>query len=174
MYKLSVLFFIVVFVHLDGFTQDIYDACRKGNVELIKQLSKVNPDTINAPNKSGYTPLVIAGYRNQLEAVKVLLELGAKVNALSEDGTVLTAACYKSNVELVKILLEQHADVNVKNNAGTTPLMFAIMAENEEIVKLLIAAGSDPTMKDNSNKSVQEYAKNCDNLAIKKIILTDK
>jgi len=171
MYKLSVLFFIVVFVHLDGFTQDIYDACRKGNVELIKQLSKVNPDTINTPNKSGYTPLIIAGYRNQLEAVKVLLDLGANVNAISEDGTVLTAACYKSNTALVKILLEQHADVNVKNNAGTTPLMFAIMAENEEIVKLLIENKADTQTIDNSRKSAVDFAKDCDSIVIKQLII---
>ena len=171
MYKLIVLFIIVAFVHLDGFTQDIYDACRKGNLELIKQLSKVNPDTINTPNKSGYTPLIIAGYRNQLEAVKVLLDLGANVNAVSEDGTVLTAACYKSNTALVKILLEQHADVNVKNNAGTTPLMFAIMAENEEIVKLLIENKADTQTMDNSRKSAVDFAKDCDSKVIKKLIV---
>ena len=171
MYKLIVLFLIVAFVHLDGFTQDIYDACRKGNLELIKQLSKVNPDTINTPNKSGYTPLIIAGYRNQLEAVKVLLDLGANVNAVSEDGTVLTAACYKSNTALVKILLEQHADVNVKNNAGTTPLMFAIMAENEEIVKLLMENKADTQTMDNSRKSVVDFAKDCDSKVIKQLII---
>lgn len=171
MYKLIVLFLIVAFVHLDGFTQDIYDACRKGNVELIKQLSKVNPDTINTPNKSGYTPLIIAGYRNQLDAVKVLLDLGANVNAVSEDGTVLTAACYKSNTALVKILLEQHADVNVKNNAGTTPLMFAIMAENEEIVKLLIENKADTQTMDNSRKSAVDFAKDCDSKVIKQLII---
>jgi ankyrin repeat protein len=171
MYKLIVLFLIVAFVHLDGFTQDIYDACRKGNVELIKQLSKVNPDTINTPNKSGYTPLLIAGYRNQLDAVKVLLDLGANVNAVSEDGTVLTAACYKSNTALVKILLEQHADVNVKNNAGTTPLMFAIMAENEEIVKLLMENKADTQTMDNSRKSAVDFAKDCDSKVIKQLII---
>lgn len=171
MYKLIVLFLIVAFVHLDGFTQDIYDACRKGNLELIKQLSKVNPDTINTPNKSGYTPLIIAGYRNQLEAVKVLLDLGANVNAVSEDGTVLTAACYKSNTALVKILLERHADVNVKNNAGTTPLMFAIMAENEEIVKLLIENKADTQTMDNSRKSTVDFAKDCDSKVIKQLII---
>ena len=171
MYKLIVLFLIVAFVHLDGFTQDIYDACRKGNLELIKQLSKVNPDTINTPNKSGYTPLIIAGYRNQLEAVKVLLDLGANVNAVSEDGTVLTAACYKSNTALVKILLEQHADVNVKNNAGTTPLMFAIMAENEEIVKLLMENKADTQTMDNSRKSAVDFAKDCDSKVIKQLII---
>ena len=171
MYKLIVLFLIVAFVHLDGFTQDIYDACRKGNLELIKQLSKVNPDTINTPNKSGYTPLIIAGYRNQLEAVKVLLDLGANVNAVSEDGTVLTAACYKSNTALVKILLEEHADVNVKNNAGTTPLMFAIMAENEEIVKLLIENKADTQTIDNSRKSTVDFARDCDSKVIKQLII---
>ncbi len=169
MKKVVVLLLFSSLLIFNGFSQDIYDACRKGNVELIKRLSKLNLDTINKPNKSGYTPLIIAGYRNQLEAVKVLLELGAHVNALSEDGTVLTAACYKSNTELVKILISNKADVNVKNNAGTTPLMFAIMAENEEVVKLLVEKGADKNAKDNSDKSIQEYVKNCDNLSIKKL-----
>ncbi len=164
------LFFCLIFAaKLQA--QDIYDACRKGNVGLIRKLYTLNNDTINKPNKSGYTPLIIAGYRNQLEAVKALLELGANVNMMSEDGTVLTAACYKSNNELVKILLSHKADVNVKNNAGTTPLMFAIMAENEEVVKMLIKHGADLNAKDNSNKSIIEFAQNCDNLAIKQLIV---
>ena len=171
MYKLTVLFIILAFIHLNGLTQDIYDACRKGNVALIKQLSKINPDTVNSPNKSGYTPLIIAGYRNQLDAVKMLLDLGANVNANSEDGTVLTAACYKSNTALVKLLLEYHADVQVKNNAGTTPLMFAIMAKNEEIVKLLLVNKADIHAVDNANKSVKEYASDCENLVIKQLII---
>lgn len=171
MNKLTLLFIVLAFVHEVGLSQDIYDACRKGNVELIKQLSKINPDTVNTPNKSGYTPLIIAGYRNQLDAVKTLLDLGANVNTISEDGTVLTAACYKSNTELVKILLDHHADVNLKNNAGTTPIMFAIMAENEDIVRLLLAKKADVNAKDNANKSVKEYATECDNLVIKQLII---
>ena len=171
MNKLALFLLLSIFICLNGFTQDIYDACRKGNVELIQQLSKINPDTVNTPNKSGYTPLIIAGYRNQLDAVKMLLDLGANVNAPSEDGTVLTAACYKSNTALVKLLLEYQADVQVKNNAGTTPLMFAIMAENEEIVKLLLAKKADINAMDNANKSVIEYAKDCDNLVIKQLII---
>ena len=171
MKKFAAIIVFSTLLIIDGFSQDIYDACRKGNIELIQKLSKLNLDTINKPNKSGYSPLIIAGYRNQLEAVKVLLELGANVNAISEDGTVLTAACYKSNTELVKILLAHHADVNVKNSAGTTPLMFAIMSENEEVVKLLIKHGADIQAKDNSNKSIIEFAKNCDNLAIKQLFI---
>ncbi len=171
MNKLALFLFVSIFISLNAYAQDIYEACRKGNVEVIKQLSTVNPDTINTPNKSGYTPLIIAGYRNQLEAVKVLLDLGANVNAISEDGTVLTAACYKSNTALVKILLEQHADVNVKNNAGTTPLMFAIMAENEEIVKLLMDNKADTQTIDNSRKSAVDFAKDCDSEVIKQLII---
>jgi len=171
MFKFIVLFVLCVFIHRNGDTQDIYDASRKGNVEVIKQLAKLNPDTLNKPNKSGYTPLLIAGYRNQLEAVKVLLELGANVNEASEDGTVLTAACYKSNTELVKILLEHHAAVNVKNNAGTTPLMFALMAENEEIVQILLTNKADIYAVDNSNKSVKDFAKDCTNKTIQQWIL---
>lgn len=164
-----IVFIIFCFSITFSITQDIYEASRKGNIELIRSLSKINKDTINTTNKSGYSPLIIAGYRNQMEAVKVLLELGANVNAISEEGTVLTAACYRSNMELVKLLLQHHADVNIKNMDGTTPLMFAIMAENEELVFLLIQQGADTKAVDYSNKSVIDYARACENSNIKQL-----
>ena len=169
MYILRIFLVLSVLFSSKIHAQDIYESCRKGNIDQIQKLYAMNMDTINKPNKNGYTPLIIAGYRNQLEAVKILLSLGANVNASSEDGTVLTAACYKSNIDLVKILLANKADVNVKNNAGTTPLMFAIMAENEGLVKLLIEHGADINAKDNSNKTIYQFAENCENLDIKKL-----
>lgn len=171
MKKQTILLVVILLFISVGYSQDIYEACRKGNIELIKKLAKINPDTINKLNKSGYSPLIIAGYRNQLEAVKVLLELGAQVNAISGDGSVLTAGCYKSDTELVKILLKHKADVNVRNSAGTTPLMFAILSGNEGIVKLLLQNGADTNAKDNSGKTIKEFTQNCDNEAIKKMIM---
>jgi len=64
-----------------------------------------------------------------LEAVRMLLKLGANVNAVDKNGeTVMHGAAYQSRSKLVQLLTERSADINIwnrKNKAGWTPLMIA-------------------------------------------------
>ena len=64
-----------------------------------------------------------------LEAVRLLLELGADVNAVDDNGeTAMHGAAYQSRSKLVQLLAERGADINVwnrKNKSGWTPLMIA-------------------------------------------------
>ena len=64
-----------------------------------------------------------------LETVRVLLELGADVNAVDDNGeTAMHGAAYQSRPKLVQLLADRGADTNVwnrKNKAGWTPLMIA-------------------------------------------------
>jgi ankyrin repeat protein len=59
----------------------------------------------------GHTPLMRAAKEGRSDAVKVLLERGAVVNARAMDGsTALTAAARTGNADMVKLLLEKGAD----------------------------------------------------------------
>ena len=64
-----------------------------------------------------------------VEAIELLLQLGADVNAVDGRGeTAMHGAAYKSRDRLVQFLAENGADVNVwnrKNKRGWTPLMIA-------------------------------------------------
>ena len=64
-----------------------------------------------------------------IEAVRLLLELGADVNAVDDNGeTAMHGAAYQSRFHLVTLLAEEGADIaiwNRDNKWGWTPLMIA-------------------------------------------------
>ena len=75
---------------------EIFDACRQGNVEKIKELYKENPDVINAEDYKGFTPLILATYNEQPNVVDFLLQNGAFIDP--PNGTAnsaLMGVCFK-------------------------------------------------------------------------------
>jgi ankyrin repeat protein len=67
------------------------------------------------------TPLMEAAWNGQEEAVQVLLDLGANINAVDDHGmTTLIRAARCGYEKLVKILLSRGADAAVKDKKGWT------------------------------------------------------
>ncbi|MES2679902.1 MAG: ankyrin repeat domain-containing protein [Bacteroidota bacterium] len=156
----TILFFVVyVFLFGKAGAQDIFAAARTGDVKRIEALFKINADTVNSKNASGFTPLIIACYRNQAEATKFLLDHKANVNATSPEGPVILGACYKGNLELTTLLINYKADVNARNEAGTTALMYAALSGNVELLKLLLKQGAEKQAEERSGKTALSYAK---------------
>ncbi len=158
---MKTILFFVVFVLLGGKAgaQDIFAAARTGDVKRMEALFKIKADTINTKNESGFTPLIIACYRNQVGAAKFLLNHKADVNATSPEGPVILGACYKGNLELTTLLINYKADVNTKNEAGTTALMYAALSGNVDLVKLLLKHGAKKNAEEKSGKTALSYAK---------------
>ena len=117
-------------------------AARASDVPLMTLLLELGADPKLA-NADDCTPLLAAagvgalgdgdeaaGTEDEaLEAVRVLLKLGADVNAVDKNGeTAMHGAAYQSRSKLVQLLAERGADINVwnrKNKFGWTPLMIA-------------------------------------------------
>jgi ankyrin repeat protein len=67
------------------------------------------------------TPLMEAAWNGQEEAVQMLLDLGANINAVDDHGmTTLIRAARCGHEKLVKILLSRGADAAVKDKKGWT------------------------------------------------------
>lgn len=111
--------------------------------EIIRILlnAGVDPNT-SIENKQSY--LTVAADRNNLDAVKLLINKGA--NPQDIDGvnsSALVAAAYKSE-EITKILLDNGADpssVGCGDNSCTA-LSQAVLSGNEATVKLLVDKGA--------------------------------
>jgi ankyrin repeat protein len=139
--------------------QDVFDAARNGDLKRLEELTKLKPDTVNSRSSHGFTPLIIAGYRNQIKAVEFLLDHKADINASSPEGPVVLGACYKGNLELTEILIQHNADVNTQNEQGTSALMYAALSNNIDLVKLLLKDGAKKDLTEKSGKTALDYAK---------------
>jgi hypothetical protein len=152
------LLFFFIFVSSISWSQDLFDACRSGNVERLKALHATNPDTLNSVNENGFSPLIIATYKNQIKVVEFLLKNNADVNFDSPEGTALIGACYKGNFEIVELLIQNKANVNVVGGNNISPLIFAVQSKNKKLVKLLVQNGADQTIKDSAGRTAKDYA----------------
>lgn len=83
------------------------------------------------PAPGGLTPLHYAARHNHVEAAKLLLKAGAKVNAReANDITPLLMAIGSGNAAVAIFLLENGSDVNATDWYGRTPLWEAVNVRN--------------------------------------------
>lgn len=154
----SLILMVFTFSSFAQGEKTVFDIARTGTVEQITSLFKQNPKIVNATNDTGYSPLILACYRGNIEVAKFLIKNGADVNANSSMGSPLMAAVVKGNIEVVNLLLEKRADVNVTDANGITALIYAVQFRNAEIVKILIDHKADKTHVDKEGKTAFEYA----------------
>ena len=75
-----------------------------------------------------FTPGALRGYRepNAEEAVRILVELGADVNAVNEaDFTPLHGAAFRGMNEVIEYLVKHGANINARDFRGRTPYRIA-------------------------------------------------
>jgi ankyrin repeat protein len=109
-----------------------------------------NQVDVNRPDPSDLdnTALHQAAELEDQDILKILLEKGAKVNAVnSQAETPLYIAAIKGHIKAVKILLSNQALVEFPLGAGLTPLQGAANNGHLEVVKALVQAGVADTDK---------------------------
>jgi ankyrin repeat protein len=116
-------------------------AADRADVPLMRELLKAGADPF-LPNADNSTPLMAAagfgtsdpleeaGTEDEaLEATKMLLDLGADINAVDNKGdTVMHAAAYGNFPTIVQLLADRGADINIwkrPDTEGRTPLYIA-------------------------------------------------
>lgn len=110
---------------------------------------------INDHKKCKLTALHQAIYYNwNIDTIKLLLELGANVNAKDEDGITplhIAASLEGDNKELINLLIDHDADINAKTvMCGHNTLHVATKCNNIEIIKVLLERGVNIESTDNN------------------------
>lgn len=108
----------------------------------------------------GKTPLHLAGYLGNIEAVKLFLAATPKVLDLPDEqgNTTLYWAARFGYQDIVQALVARNAMINTKNNNGWTPLQEAAENGHANIVDLLIAKGAQINTQDNEGRTALFWA----------------
>jgi len=157
-------------------------ATRGNDLESIRQLSANG--NVNAADLAGMTPLMNAAAHGNLAAVKLLVALGANVNAVSappgtlpgshvkngiiQIGTLtplLLAVATGGSVDVVNTLITAGADVNAKDARGLSVLMTAVATDHGDptIVRALVAKGADLAATDLNGETALDWARKAGN-----------
>ena len=103
----------------------------------------VDPSSINAPTKSGETPLISAITTGDDELVRLMLQRGASAEARCADQiTPLMHAVNRGSLTILELLFERGAQVDT-TTAGWTALHKAADMNNILMVKLLLGNHAD-------------------------------
>ena len=86
-----------------------HEAVASGCVELVKWLAKKRPSLLDVATQDGKTPLHVAALHGHLDVCKVLLDNGARINAVLRTSkgsfmTALDAALYRGHRDCAKLI----------------------------------------------------------------------
>ncbi len=120
-------------------------ACFKTKTPLEVFLRENGFEGIQSKNSDGYTPLILAIEKENMDLVAEIISAGADVNDKSKDGrTPILYAIEKQNEELVDLLLSKGALFDYYDSiSGLTPFEISVERGNVKIIRYLVDAGAD-------------------------------
>ncbi|XP_048952658.1 ankyrin repeat domain-containing protein 26-like isoform X6 [Canis lupus dingo] len=135
----------------------LHYAAYEGNISIARKLL-LNKGDIEAKNKDGLTPLLVAVNEKKEKMVAFLLE-EANINAVDyTNRSCLHLACANGHEDMVKLLVDRKCQLNLRDventtallKDGLTPLLLAINEKKEKMVAFLV---------EKANINAVDYAK---------------
>ena len=108
----------------------------------------ITNESVNVADHHGTRPLHIAGRKGFVQTVQLLVDCGADVNELNEDGQTplhTAAGGEKDCPELCSILMKHDAKIDAVDKDGNQPLHLACKQWHTATVRLLLSHGADVT-----------------------------
>ena len=106
----------------------LHEAAERGNINIVKNLIKENPTSVNSTNNKKETAVYLAAWKGRYEVVKYLVE-EAKADAFIKEGNGWTAFHEMAQwgwLDLVKSLVKKNPSaVNIRTNKSGTALDIA-------------------------------------------------
>jgi uncharacterized protein len=121
----------------------VFAAAAKGDTATIAKLASSGTN-VNAKDGRGRTPLHVAAFMKQRDAMKALVDAGADPNALDRDryDMVTIAAVADDPATLEAALKLGNRATNVTSRYDGTALIAAAHLGHVEVVRILIKAGA--------------------------------
>jgi ankyrin repeat protein len=136
-----------------GAQLDLFEATALGQTDRVAELAKEGDASAFADD--GFTALHFAGFFNQPDAARALLDAGADPNAVAQNDMRVqplhSAAAGKAN-DVCRMLLEAGADPDAKQQKGFT----AVLNANTDLEKLLLDHGADSSIANDDGQRPED------------------
>ena len=121
----------------------LHAAALKGDVAQIEKLATSKP-AMNVRDGNGRTPIHVAAFARQRDAIRALVKAGADINLLDNDRyDGITIASVADDEETLRVLLALGANAKlITSRYDGTALIAAAHLGHDGVVKQLIAAGA--------------------------------
>jgi uncharacterized protein len=136
-------------------TFDIFEAAALGRLDLLKTDFR-DASILNSYSQDGFTALHFACFFGQPEAARLLLEGGARADAVAANPMQvmpLHSAASARNLEAALLLLEHGAPVNARQHGGWAPIHAAAQNGDRPMVELLLKYHADPNLANDQGKT---------------------
>ncbi|XP_029513854.2 histone-lysine N-methyltransferase EHMT2-like isoform X3 [Oncorhynchus nerka] len=137
----------------------LHVAAQRGLLEVCYMLVQAGAK-LDIQDKSMRTPLLEAIVNNHVEVTRYLVQSGACVYHIEEDGyTGLHHAAKLGSLDIVTLLLETgQVDINAQDSGGWTPIIWAAEHKHIKVIRALLHRGADVTLKDKEMNACLHWA----------------
>jgi ankyrin repeat protein len=143
----------------------IFLATFAGNADIVDRLRKEGDrvdDKMNVLGMFPLTPLMMLATWHRTDAVRALLDAGARVDEIDSDGiSLLGWAAISNRVDMARLLIRRGADVNHLDKKGMTPLLYAASIDfgDSGMVDLLVKSGARTDARSKEGMTAADLAR---------------
>ena len=141
----------------------------EGNLPMMEIFHKAGAD-LNYANVHGEQALLHAAWKGKLDAVRWLVERGARADREGKAWSAMHYAAFAGHRDVVAYLLERGANPNALSTNGSTPLMMAARESKQDIATVLLAAGARTDIVNEHGENAAQWAVRNNNLKIAMLI----
>uniref|UniRef100_A0A8C5JPR5 Transient receptor potential cation channel subfamily A member 1 n=1 Tax=Junco hyemalis TaxID=40217 RepID=A0A8C5JPR5_JUNHY len=135
--------------------------------EIVKVLVQHSSTDVNLEGETGNTPIIVACYKDNPEALTLLIENGGKICKRNKTGCMpIHAAAFSGAKKCLEILLKKGEElghsakthINFTNNGKCSPLHLAVQSGDLEMIKMCIEFGAQIDLKQNEKCTALHFA----------------
>jgi len=132
----------------------IHIAAFNGQAELVEIL--LEPGSVELCGKANRTAFDHSLRRHKYDTARLLLENGANIDRVMEDGYTAThLMLIARDYEVVKFLIEEGADVRIADNKGETALFFMRKKQLQSLLDLIAARDNPEAVETNAVEAAE-------------------